>query len=269
VADILAGFAQTAKDAFTGGASITGIAANAALMANGAINNFITSGIGQFKRTVLNNVLGRQQASPPAKDPGGGQKGILSNTGLGIYIVFKKNPEAIKDNVSANWTETAIQGQAMPLTTFSNRGIRVVSFDLLLDAHSSPHPLGHIGTDLDDIQMLTIPHDKSGLPIALPPLRGAGGSGRQVSQEQFGVPPLVKLVYGGRIQVGFVQSISIEELLHGTTPQAAALMLPTRARVTLNLGMIDDSRMIVSFNSHVPTGGGQGAASAGGALLTP
>ena len=269
MADILAGYAQTAKDALTGGASITGMAANAALRADGAVNNFITSGISSFKRTVMDNVLGRQ--SPPAKSPGGAQqKGIISNTGLGIYIVFQKDPELLTDTVSSNWHETNIQGQMMPYTVFSNRGVRDVSINILIDAHSSPHPLGHIGGDLDDIQMLTVPHDKAGLPLSIPPMRGGGGGGRQQSTEKFGVPPLVKFIFGGRAQLGFVKSVSVEEMMHGSTPQAAALMLPTRARVAITFGMVDDSRMIASFVTHITQGGSpSGTASPGGAMLTP
>ena len=198
-------------------------------------------------------------------------QGIISNTALGIFIVFQKNPESVTEESAVDWTLTNIQGQANPLMSFSCRGAKHRRFDILIDAHATPHPLGHIGRDLDNLEMLTVPYDKAGKPLIIPPQRGIGlGRAMTTSDEVVGVPPIVKLVYGGRIETGFINSLMIEETLHGTTPQAKALVLPTRANVSFDWVIIEDPRMLITFTETMPTGGSQmQQAIVGGLQFTP
>lgn len=174
------------------------------------------------------------------------RQGILSNTELDIQIIFWKNPEYTTGVSAGDWREAPIQGQANPVVSFSHRPLRTIQFQILLDAHSSPHPKGHIGEDLDMVEMTTMPFGRDKNPLAIPPPRG-GVSSRIQSSEVIGVPPIMKLVYGGRVQKGFVTNVSIEELMHGTTPESNAQLLPTRAKVSFDLKLIDDKRMLISI----------------------
>jgi len=189
-------------------------------------------------------------ASPPPAGPrlvGRTRQGIISNYSLSVYIVFQKNPETVTEETQDTYTFTTIQGQANPLMSFSGRGAKHKRFDILIDAHATPHALGHIGEDLDAIEMLTIPHDNAGLPLVIPARRGVllSNSGIQSRQPQ-GTPPVVKIAHGSRVQKGFIVNLSIEEIMHGTTPQSEALCLPTRAKVSFDFVIIDDMRMLVS-----------------------
>ena len=70
-----------------------------------------------------------------------------------------------------------------------------------------------------------------------------------------GVPPIVKIAYGGLVRKGVVRSVRIEEVLHGTTPQSEPQQLPTRAWVEFEFIVIEDYRMLVHFRSHEPGAG--------------
>lgn len=187
---------------------------------------------------------------------GGWGRGIIANLSLGIKIVFQYNPQTLTDEEAVNWHLTDIQGQAGPLLTFQNSGPHTKTFEILLDAHSSPHPQGHVGEDIDNIWRLTVPHDKSGHPIIIPPAHGVSGSGTPTKSKQVvGVPPLVKIIYGGRVQKGIIRNLKVEEQLHGTTQAAKPLVLPTRARVTFDFYIVDDERMFVTYKETAPKGG--------------
>jgi len=198
--------------------------------------------------------------------------GIIANSALGIFIVFQYNPKTLTDEFGDTWKETEVQGTSSPLRTFQCGGSKTKHFEILLDAHASPHPLQHVGQDLDDIEMLAVPYDKAGLPIVLPPKHGIRvGAARTKSEEVVGIPPLVKIVYGGRVQKGLIRSLQVEEQLHGTTPIAYPLMLPTRARVTFNFYIVDDPRMVVTYKMNAAGAGGGPSPSAGSgpSQLTP
>jgi len=209
----------------------------------GGTNNAIASRLTSLSR----NLAGPQPTS-------GDNKGLIYNHKLGISILFQKNPEKITEEMADNWTFTEVQGQADPLMSFACRGAKRKRFNILIDAHSTPHRLGHIGQDLYDIEMLTIPHDKAGLPIALPARYGHGGTHpSQQSNEVIGVPPIVRIIYGGRFQKGFITNLTVEETLHGTTEQSKPQALPTRATVTFDWVIIDDMRMLISYKETLPS----------------
>lgn len=219
------------RDAIVGGLSEMGEAA-AGLLTNDPLG-FISQGARMF-----GGVPGRQ--------------GIISNSKLGIFIVFQKNPETITEETQNTYTFTTIQGQANPLMSFSGRGAKHKRFDILIDAHATPHPFGHVGRDLDAIEMLTIPYDKAGKPLVRPAQRGITFlRNNTVSNEAQGIPPVVKIVHGGRAQRGFIVNLSIEEIMHGSTVQSYALTLPTRAKVSFDFVIIDDMRMLVSSQEVV------------------
>ena len=67
-----------------------------------------------------------------------------------------------------------------------------------------------------------------------------------------GVPPMVKISYGGRIERGVIRNLRITETLHGTTPFAWPRNLPTRANVEFEFIVIEDSRMLVHWTKHAP-----------------
>ena len=180
--------------------------------------------------------------------------GIIANLSLGIKITFQYNPQTLTDEIPVNWRQTDIQGQAMPLMTFQDTGPHTKTFEILLDAHSSPHPQGHIANDINKIQMLTMPYDRNGNPIQVPSLYPSGPTPTK-SSKVTGIPPVVKIVYGSRVQKGMIRNLKIEELLHGTTPQSEAMGFPTRAKVTFNFYIIDDMRMLVTYKASVPKSG--------------
>ena len=227
---------------------------------------------------------------------GGGtpRRGVIHNPVLGIHIVFQYNPESITEEKELDWTEYPIQGLSEPLLVFSCGRPRVLRFKVLFDAHSSPHPDGHIANDLQAIRYLTVPFDVDGTPtVKLPeypptvsasafapylfgfrPPTGLGGlmgnvpslmdnsftgnryMGKKGPSERIGgVPPLVKIAYGGLVRKGVVRSVRIQEILHGTTPQAAPQCLPTRAWVEFEFLVIEDYRMLVHFKNQEPGAG--------------
>jgi hypothetical protein len=186
--------------------------------------------------------------------------GIISCPECGIKIRFQYNPEEIVDANAPNWTRTESQGGMSPVYTFSCGGDTTKRFVILLDAHASPKLEGHVGKELDQIELLRVPHDKSGKPIALPALR-VPAAAPSVSSDVVGIPPIVTIVYGGRVQKGFVSSIQITEMLHGTTLQAAGSGLPTRARVEFDFVIVEDRRLLVGGAGSSSTGGGGGASS--------
>ena len=178
-------------------------------------------------------------------------KGAILCKPMGIVIRFQYNPEKTQDDMPVSWSEDPVQGGAGPLLSFQSRGSRIKSFEILLDAHSSPHPLQHVGADIDNMELLTIPFDKGGKPLVLPPAHGAGlfRMKQSASKAVVGIPPVVQIIYGGRIQKGVLRNLSVVEELHGTTLMSQALSLPTRARATFEFIIIDDLRMFVGYES--------------------
>ena len=185
---------------------------------------------------------------------GQSNKGIIANLTLGIKIVFQYNPKTLTDEIPVNWHPTDIQGQANPLFTYQNTGPHTKTFEILLDAHSSPHPEGHVASDINKIQMLTMPYYTDGRPTAIPSLYPTSATPTK-SDQVVGVPPLVKIVYGSRVQKGMIRNIKIEEQLHGTTRQSQAMGYPTRARVTFDFYIVDDTRMLVNYKENAPKKG--------------
>ncbi len=184
-------------------------------------------------------------------------RGVISAPAYGIKITFWYNPEQIEDSVSAEWTRTVVQGQMSPVYTFSCGGDTTKRFEILLDAHATPNPRGHVGFELDQIEMLRVPHDKAGKPIALPVLRAMPKPA--MSKDVVGVPPICTIVYGGRVQKGFVSSIQITEMLHGTTLLTTGKPLPTRARVSFDFVIVEDKRLLIGEAAKTSTGTGGGA----------
>jgi len=184
-------------------------------------------------------------------------KGIIKNASLGIYIMFQYNPKETSDSTPVTFKKKMIQGGASPLISFQVRDAPTKSFELLLDAHSTPTLRGHIAQDLDDIEMLTVPYDEDGRPIIIPPRRMEKAiiktrSPLIQSKKVVGVPPMVKIAYGGRVQVGFISNLTIKEELHGTTLGSMATAFPTRAHVTFEFLIVDDKRMAIYFEATQP-----------------
>ncbi|MDD3492407.1 MAG: hypothetical protein PHZ19_02775 [Candidatus Thermoplasmatota archaeon] len=67
-----------------------------------------------------------------------------------------------------------------------------------------------------------------------------------------GVPPLVKISYGGRVDRGVLRNLRIIETFHGTTPFAYPRNLPTRATVEFEFIIIEDTRMLVHWTQYAP-----------------
>lgn len=192
---------------------------------------------------------------------------IISNRALGIYLEVQYNPERITESKPLNWSEYPIQGMVQPLLTFSCGGLRRKRFELLLDAHASPHPKGHIADELQLLRYLTVPFGKDRLPVVrLPEFASSSGSptvrgqypivqGPPGGQSSYvgGVPPVVLISYGGRVEKGVISNLEITELFHGTTPASRGGQLPTRATVALDFIVIDDyERLMTTFRTHTP-----------------
>lgn len=179
------------------------------------------------------------------------QKGVIYNPSLGIRIEFQYNPEEIEEEKGVKWHGEDIQGMVSPLTTFQCGDFRRVRMRLFLDAYGSSHPDGHIAGDLNAIRTLAIPYDNSGLPtVPLPqPLRGV--ENRAVGNPG-GVPPLVKIAYGGHVYGALISRYQIREVFHGITEQAKPRNLPVRAWVDLEFIVVDDYRMLADFSIHNP-----------------
>ena len=118
-----------------------------------------------------------------------------------------------------------------------------------MDAHASPHPDGHIAQDIDDLLMLTVPYDEDAKPLIFPSLR-MPPKAKTTSKKVVGIPPLVKIAYGGRVQRGIITNLRVKEELHGTTPESKGHLYPTRAHVTFEFAIIDDMRMLVYFEAN-------------------
>lgn len=182
------------------------------------------------------------------------QRGVIYNPSLGIRIEFQYNPEEINEEKGVKWHGEDIQGMVSPLLTFQCGDLRRVRMRLFLDAFGSNHPDGHIAGDLNAIRALAIPYDNSGLPtVPLPqPLRGV--EDRAVGNPG-GVPPLVKIAYGGHVYGALISRYQIREVLHGITEQAKPRNLPVRAWVDLEFIVVDDYRMLADFSTHIPDSG--------------
>jgi hypothetical protein len=194
------------------------------------------------------------QRSPEARGGQAERRGLIWNLELGIKIPFQYAPESITEEKTLDWQTLPVLGLAQPLLAYGSGDLRILRFRILLDAHASPHPDGHVENELRAIRTLTVPFDVTKKPtVDVPrnPLAGTryapAGPGR-VS----GVPPVVKIFVGGKVYKGVVRSVSIEEVLHGTTPQARALRACTRAWVDFEFIVIEDSRMLVQWTPHQP-----------------
>lgn len=207
--------------------------------------------------SLAKNIGGKLLAGlPPAKAQ---SDGVIWNQELGIKIPFQYHPESITESKTLNWNTQPILGIGQPLLSYGGGDVRVLRFRILLDAHSSPHPAGHVETELKAIRALTVPYDVSGKPtidipeppgkMGAPGVQYPSGRGRVA-----GVPPVVKIAVGGRVLKGVIQNLEIEEVLHGTTTEARALRLCTRAYVTFDFIVIEDSRMLVHWAKFQPTG---------------
>jgi len=179
-------------------------------------------------------------------------RGIIQNAALGVYIMFQYNPKETSDSTPVTFKKKMIQGGASPLISFQVRDAPTKSFELLIDAHASPHANGHIAQDLDDLEMLTVPYDEDGKPIIIPPRRMGAKSSVTQSKKVVGIPPMVKIAYGGRVQVGLISNLTIKEELHGTTAESSARSYPTRAHVTFEFLIVDDKRMAIYFEATQP-----------------
>lgn len=151
-----------------------------------------------------------------------------------------------------DWRGYKILGLSQPLLSFSSGENRVKSFEILLDAHASPHPLGHIANDLENIRKLSIPYDVDGNPVVRLPGFAGGGGGSSGPGRVAGIPPMVKITYGGRVERGVLQNLEITEQLHGTTPQSRGTQLPTRATVRFEFIIVEDSRTLVHWRHQEP-----------------
>jgi hypothetical protein len=194
------------------------------------------------------------QGSPNPQGAQAQRRGLIWNLELGIKIPFQYDPESITEEKTLDWQTMPVLGLAQPLLAYGSGDLRTLRFRILLDAHASPHPDGHVENELRAIRTLTVPFDVSKKPtVDVPrnPIADAryapAGPGR-VS----GVPPVVKIFVGGKVYKGVVRSVSIEEVLHGTTPQARALRACTRAWVDFEFIVIEDSRMLVQWTPHQP-----------------
>jgi len=196
------------------------------------------------------------------------QKGVIYNPSLGIRIEFQYNPEEISESKAEKWHGEDIQGMVSPLITFQCGDFRRVQMRIFLDAFGSAHPDGHIAGDLNAIRTLAIPYDSSGHPtVPLPqPLRGV--ESRAVGNPG-GIPPLVKIAYGGHVYAALLSRYEIREVLHGITPQAEKLNLPVRAWVDLEFIVIDDYRMLADFTTHKPPNFDSGLSMEGMSFVAP
>jgi len=185
--------------------------------------------------------------------------GIISCPECGIKIRFQYNPEQIVDAHAPNWARTESQGGMSPVYTFGCGGDTTKRLTILLDAHASITLTGHVGKELDQLELLRVPHDKSGKPIGLPALR-VPASAPAVSDDVVGVPPIFTIVYGGRVQRAFLSNIQITETLHGTTIMSAGSGLPTRATVDLEFVVVEDKRLLVGGSSSSGSASGGGGA---------
>lgn len=199
------------------------------------------------------------------------QHGLIWNSELGICLPFQYHPEDITEVKNLNWNRYPILGVGQPLLAYGGGDVRMLRFRILLDAHASPHPLGHVEEDLRVIRTLTVPFDVDNKPTQkvpagpkgapakntsiafLPPTNGPRmapeGPGRPA-----GVPPVVKIWVGGRILKGVMENLEIQEVLHGTVPSASASRACTRAWVSFSFIVIEDSRMLVHWAKQQPRG---------------
>lgn len=201
------------------------------------------------------------------------ENGVIWNNELGIYLPFQYHPEDIVETKSLSWNRYPILGVGQPLLSYSGGDTRTLRFRILLDAHASPHPAGHVEEDLRVIRTLSVPFDVSNKPtqevpespasrVRIPAPEGRGGvpgapAGLRAPRgagRPFGVPPMVKIALGGRVLRGVLENLEVQEVLHGTTPQAAASRACTRAWVTFDFIVIEDSRMLVHWRKQQPTG---------------
>ena len=210
------------------------------------------------------------------------QKLTISNPSLGIWLEVQYNPEEVRESGSLNWNYHQIAGMSQPLVTFGCGDLRRKSFEVLMDAHASPHPKGHIADELQLIRYLRIPYGKDSKPVVILPTYSGGGGGLftaslgvsgprmqplPAAQSSYigGVPPVVKLAYGGLVEKAILLNYEFREVFHGTTQASGGK--PTRAYVTLEFGILDDyERLFVDYRSHEPGSGGLGVGGAGRAI---
>lgn len=201
--------------------------------------------------------------------------GVIWNKELGICLPFQYHPEDITEIKSLNWNRYPILGIGQPLLAYGGGDARMLRFRILLDAHASPHPLGHVEEDLRIIRTLTVPFDVDKKPTQVVPkgiaittelvqripqevgwVKAEFMRGRMAPEgpgRPEGVPPVVKIWVGGRILKGVMENLEIQEVLHGTRPEAFPRAC-TRAWVSFSLIVIEDSRMLVHWKKDQPQG---------------
>lgn len=201
------------------------------------------------------------------------QHGLIWNRELGICLPFQYHPEDITEVKNLNWNRYPILGVGQPLLAYGGGDVRMLRFRILLDAHASPHPLGHVEEDLRVIRTLTVPFDVDNKPTQKVPkgisvtsalvaripqevgfVQKVFQMGRQAPEgpgRPAGVPPVVKIWVGGRILKGVMENLEIQEVLHGTRPEAFPRAC-TRAWVSFSFIVIEDSRMLVHWAKQQP-----------------
>lgn len=197
-------------------------------------------------------------ATPAASAPTGRRRGrgIIYNDKLQIRIDFQYDPEQIESEKTLNWHTSEILGVTMPLLTYGGGDFRIRRFSILLDAHASPHPDGHVGNEIYWLELLSVPWDVDGVPTVKPSssafatqdsVKTALAPGRVA-----GVPPVVKIAYGGRVERGVLRNLRITETFHGSTPKASGGNFPTRATAEFEFIVIEDSRLLVHWTRYAP-----------------
>ena len=102
---------------------------------------------------------------------GSTRRGIIWNSSLGIQIPFQYHPESFVEEKPVAWETMPIPGTSQPLLAYGSGDLRILSFRILLDAHASPHPKGHVEDELRALKMLTIPFDVNKKPTVNVPER--------------------------------------------------------------------------------------------------
>ena len=169
-------------------------------------------------------------------------RGLLTCADLGIRIEFQYNPETVEETKELNWHKENIYGLNEPLISFSCGDVRELQMEILLDSHFSNYDVGKALDDLDD---LTIPYNITGRRTTDVPVFGMA---KAASGPIWGMPPVCKLSYGGKVRRVILRSKKVIELLHATTEKTSLTRQPTRAKVQLSFFVIENIRSLVNLN---------------------
>lgn len=170
-------------------------------------------------------------------------RGIISCADLGIYIEFQFNPVELMETKTVDWKTEPIYGLNEPLISFSCGGLRELEFDILLDSHFSEYDVGKMLDDLDDL--VTPWNIEKQRTVRFPFFARAKAAGGPI----WGMPPVCKLVYGGKVRTVVFKSKTVKEVFHGTTERTANTRKPTRAVVGLRCIVIEHLRSLVDLKS--------------------